>query len=583
MEWLSRSNLKSWNINCHTHRMRTVKGRFKKATSTRKGKITALVIFLIFISIIGGGIWYWNANKKAIIRNKIESAIQEKSRGFYRIKYDNMELDEIAGFLSVTNMKLSYDTNLYNMAVNMRRTPSLLISIDIPELTVTGVKTPRALVDNEIVGSKVEIKNPVIDIQYTNQGKDSARNAPGREVYEEILGNLDLIQLDTVLITGAKIKTRNLKTGRSLVQVQDITISLVDVKVDSSGHVDQSRYLFAKQLSLNAGNISWMSANKMYSFRATNLAINSGAKDLTIESFQMDPTLDEQAFVDALPTQDDRFDFSFRRITLKDIDLQKLFNEVIEAQSLVINSSSFKIYRDLAIPRDKKNRVGTYPHQVIDNLPLPTKIGKVILSNSFVEYKERNHISRQSGKVQFYNVNATITNFTNDKKTIAGNNVMMADVSSSFLNKTSLKTRWTFYILHPKGRFNVAGSLGPIEATELNPLTEPMGPATIKKGKINSLDFDLEGHDYGMDGTVRMLYEDLKVALLEKDKGAKELDKKFLTSLVANMVIKNDNPNNNEEPRVSQVHFDRDTNRSIFHLLWKTIFKGVRETVGIKK
>jgi hypothetical protein len=563
--------------------MRTIKGKFKKVTSTRKGKATALIIFLVFIGIIGGGIWYWNTNKKSIIRNKLESAIAEKSKGFYKVKYDNMEIDEIAGFLSVTNMQLSYDTNLYRMAVGMGKTPSLLLSIQIPELTVTGVKTPKALLENEIVGSKLEIKNPRIDIQYTNQGKDSGRHAPTKEIYEEILGGLDLIHIDTVLISGAQITTKNLKTGKSAVEIQDVFIRMIDIKVDSTGHMDDSRYLFAKELSVNAGKVTWASGNKRYKYRLENLSLNSGSRDLTIEKFNMNPTMDEQAFVNSIPTQDDRFDFSFNRVSLRNIDLQKLFNEVIVSESLVINAASFKVYRDLAIPRDKVNRVGKYPHQVIDDIPLPFKIGKLILSNTFVEYKERNHISRESGKVQFYNVHATINNFTNDKKAIANNNVMTADVTSSFLNKTPLKTHWVFYILHPKGRFNVKGSMGGIDALQLNPLTEPMGPATIKKGKINALEFDLEGHDYGMDGSVKMLYDDLRVAMLEKDKGAKEMDKKFLTSFVANLIIKNENPKNNDDPRVVQVHFDRDTNRSIFHLLWKTIFKGIRETVGIKK
>jgi len=97
------------------------------------------------------------------------------------------------------------------------------------------------------------------------------------------------------------------------------------------------------------------------------------------------------------------------------------------------------------------------------------------------------------------------------------------------------------------------------------------------------LEFDLMGHDYGMDGSVKMSYEDLKVAMLEKDKGAKELDKKSLLSFLANITIKNSNSKKNEDPRVVQVHIDRDMNRSIFYLSWETIFKGMRETIGIKK
>ena len=62
-----------------------------------------------------------------------------------------------------------------------------------------------------------------------------------------------------------------------------------------------------------------------------------------------------------------------------------------------------------------------------------------------------------------------------------------------------------------------------------------------------------------------------------------ETDKKFLTSLLANFVIKNSNPKGDDEVRVQQVYLTRNTNRSLFYLTWKTIFKGISETVGIKQ
>ena len=190
-------------------------------------------------------------------------------------------------------------------------------------------------------------------------------------------------------------------------------------------------------------------------------------------------------------------------------------------------------------------------------------------------------MKRQAGKVQFFSVNGTIANFTNDKR--ASNKVMRAVVSSSFLNKTSLKTNWTFYLFNPQGRFDVSGTLGSIDGQSLNSLAEPMGPASIEEGRLNEMTFDLHGSDYSMDGNVKMLYEGLDVAILEKDKGATETDKKFLTSLIANMVIKNSNPKGDDEVRVQQVHLSRDINRSLFNLCWKTIFRGIQGTVGIKQ
>jgi hypothetical protein len=392
-----------------------------------------------------------------------------------------------------------------------------------------------------------------------------------------------MIKMDTVLITGAQITTLNLKTGKTNIQFQNISITLVDVQVDSAGNADITRLLFAKEIDMNCEKLAWSSPNKLYNYSADSISLSSLSRDLRIKNFRIDPTLNEAAFVNALPTQDDRFDFSINNIRIRNIDLPELFNEKIVADSMLIHSASFKIYRDLAIPRDKKNRVGSYPHQVIAKIPVPFHVGKLILSGGFLEYKERSLITRQSGKVQFYNIYAAINNFTNDKKAIAENNIMTVNVSSRFLNKTPLKVTWSFHLLHPKGRFDVKGTLGAINAEELNPLTEPMGPARIKEGNINRLEFDLRGHDYGMDGNVKFLYDNLKVTILEKDKDSKELDEKALLSFAANIMIKNSNPKRNEKIRVIQLHNDRDINRSIFHLTWKTLFKGVKESAGINK
>jgi hypothetical protein len=563
--------------------MQAIKTKFKKATATPRGRIITLVILLVFLSAIASGIWYWNANKKAIIRNKLEDGILEKSKGLYKIKYDNMELDEIAGSLSVSNLSLAYDSIKYIELEKQEKAPPVLFNIYIPEINVTGVKTPRALIENEIAGNKLEIKRPVIDIIYTHSGKDSLLIAPTKELYDQILGNLNLIKMDSVLITGAQINALNRKTGKTNIQFMNISITLVDVQVDSTGNADITRLIFAKEIDMNCEKLAWSSPNRLYNYIADSISLNSLSRDLRIKSFRIDPTLNEAAFVKALPTQDDRFDFSINNIYTKNINLKELFYEKIVADSMLIHSASFKIYRDLAIPRDKKNRVGSYPHQVIEKIPVSFRIGKLSLSRGFVEYKERNHITRQSGKVQFYNLYAAISNFTNDKKAIAANNIMTANVSSLFLNKTPLKVSWVFYLLHPKGRFDVKGTLGAINAEELNPLTEPMGPARIKEGHIQRLEFDLSGDDYGMDGHVKFLYDDLKVAILEKDKGSKELDEKLLTSFVANIMIKNSNPKRNEDVRTIQVHNDRDKNRSIFHVTWKTVFKGVKETAGINK
>jgi len=564
--------------------MRTLKKKLKRVTSTRKGKIIALSILLVVMIGIGSTIAYWNVYRKQIIRNKLKDTVSDKSDGLYILHYDNLTLDEAAGNLSVTDMNISYDSTEYIALLKNKEAPPTLLKIIIPEIIVSGVKTPRALLSKEIVGKKLHIKNPVIDIIYTNAGKDPARNIPPREVYEQILGELNMIKIDTVQISGAQITTSNIKTSKKNVQFKNTSIHLIDVSIDEKTGKDPNQLLFARQLFLESEKISFPSLDQPYTYTIDSISLNSNTSTAYAKKFRIVPLLKENAFVKSLPTQDDRFDFSINNIRIRNLDFQQLFNENIVADSILAGSASFKIYRDLSIPRDKKNRVGRYPHQLLDNLPVSIRVKKMILSNTFVEYKEKSKITNQSGKVQFHNVYAVITNLTNNKDAIKTNNIMTADISTQFLNKAPLKVVWQFYLQHPKGRFDVKGNMGSITATEANPLTEPMGPAKLEDGQINSLQFNFEGNNYGTDGTVKMLYKDLKLSVLEKDKGSKELDKKTLASFVANIIIKNNNPAKEKgDPRVANIHFDRDTNRSIFHLVWKSIFKGIRETVGIKK
>jgi hypothetical protein len=55
-----------------------------------------------------------------------------------------------------------------------------------------------------------------------------------------------------------------------------------------------------------------------------------------------------------------------------------------------------------------------------------------------------------------------------------------------------------------------------------------------------------------------------------------------MATLLANIVIKKSNPGKDGDPRTVDVHFNRILNKSFFNLIWKSIFTGIKETVGMK-
>ena len=552
-----------------------------KIVSSHTGRKITLGILLFLSIVVIAGIWYWNTHKKQIIRDKLENAIAKKSDGLYKIKYDSLGINEIAGDLSVTNMNIVYDSTKYAALIKNGSTPSILLKINIPGINISGVKTPRALIDKEIVAHKLQITNPTIEIFYTHSGKDSSRHVPAKEIYEQILGNLSLIRIDSAEIRNATIITKSLGKEKDSMLFTNTNITLVNVNVDSTSSTDTTRVLFAKEMNFTCEKLSWYASTKLYRYTIDQIVFNSADKDLTIQHIGVNPQLSEDAFAKSLRFQSDRFDADFNMIRIKNVSTRQLMNEELIADALEVNGGNVKIYRDLNIRRDNINRSGTYPHQQIMLAPIPFLVPKAIFSNIFIGYREKNDITKQVGDVRFYNCFFNINNLTNKRTALEKNNICSIDLTTRLLNVAPAKVSLLLPIGNKEGKFSIEGSAGGADATTLNKLIVPMGMARIKKGNVNSVYFKLKGNNYRADGSVTVLYDNLNIEFLEMDDD-KTFNKKHITSFISNIVLKNSNPDDGET-RVGEVHHERDMNRSFYNLIWKSVFEGMNKTIGNKR
>jgi hypothetical protein len=98
----------------------------------------------------------------------------------------------------------------------------------------------------------------------------------------------------------------------------------------------------------------------------------------------------------------------------------------------------------------------------------------------------------------------------------------------------------------------------------------------IKKGTIDELHCTGSGNEYAIHGDVSLLYHDLHIAVMGKDKDADTMKKKTVISMVANILVKNDNPKKDEPIRVANnISLKRDSRKSYFNMLWMALFTGV--------
>jgi len=125
--------------------------------------------------------------------------------------------------------------------------------------------------------------------------------------------------------------------------------------------------------------------------------------------------------------------------------------------------------------------------------------------------------------------------------------------------------------------------IGKIDSSILNPITEPMGEFMIKKGSIQKGIAHVTGDNFKATGKGELLYKNLYLVGLKKDKSKPSgIKKKSIVSFFGNLfLIKNNNPEKGKEPRIVDFNFKRESKTTFFSLVWGTIYSGILQTIGL--
>ncbi len=533
----------------------------------------------IVLIILTAGFFVWRNYKYKLVNKKLDNLVTAKSKGLYEVNYQNLVIDEVQGNLSAENIEMIPDSQVYQNLVQQNKAPDNLFFIRIPKLLISGVKTPKALLNKEISAHTIRIENPVIELRI---GKGNKKNNSGLgallngAIYRQLLGNLKSITADSLVLENAAFTLVDLESKRIRYKLGGLSIRLAGIAIDSLHENDSTRILFSKEIFVHAKQVEIPGENNPYDLKVAELDFNSQSRIVHTGSIRLIPRLSETAFARSHHFAKDRFDIRVGAVEIKNISRSSLLDQQFVADTLQIQDASFRIFRDKSYPHDSVDRTHEYPQEAIMRLAVPVNIKTVIIRNSYIEYKEKNDKSDSSGKVSFFNVQAKLDNVTNMPELIRRNNRMNLNFKSSFLNATPFSVTMTMYLNDHSGRFQLDAKMGGLSASALNPLLKPMALAELEKGNITGLRYHLNGTNTKGSGKLIFMYEDLSVKLLKKDDDKNKYRTKLLPTLAAGLVLKKSNPQHGEL-RPGDVDYKRDIHRSIFNLMWKSLFSGIKK------
>jgi len=556
-------------------------------TAQHKTKIWVWIgsIFGVLILILAFGAMFLSARWKPMLTEKIKTGVYNGSHHLYRIDFKSINLNVITGSMALRDVTLSSDTAVFDSLKKKQLAPAHIFEIRLKKLQISRVGILTAYFKKQIEVNEILLQKPSINMFFNQVKRKTDSVKDEKSLYEQLSKNFKSVHVKSIKIVDADFDYINKTTSKKVKNsIKHLDININDFLLDSLSGNDTTRFYYTKDVSFQIAGYKSVTKDKMYTMKVDTVKGSTSSKKITVKGFKLIPLYNELTFARKYKTQKDRYNLSFDKIEFNGVDFIGLnTDQKLYAKSLKIGPASVEVFMSRESPPPPGLDKGqNYPHMALKRLNMPVLIDTVKLKNIDVKYAEFNPASKKTGSVNFKALHGNILNVTNDSLQLRQNNHALADLNTLLMGTGKLNVKIDFNLTDNNGAFTYSGSLGKFDMKNLNSLSKALGLVEIESGNIQHIDFKANGNLRSATGRMNMLYTNLKVKLLSDNidgEGTKE--KGFLSFLANTILVKDENPQKGEVARTASMTNTRINSASFFNLMWKTVFVGIKDIVGV--
>lgn len=537
-------------------------------------------IVLALILIIGGAALYLSAKWKPLLTDKIKTAVYEGSDQLYTIDFKDIHLNLVTGTAVLDSISLYPDSAVFTQLKAIRKAPTHLFRIRVAHLKVNRVSILTAYFKKKIDISSIILANPSIDMVYHKVPKQKDTVKDERTLYQQISKSLKSIFVNDIKIIDADFDYYN--GLKKLNSVKHLSVNVKNVLIDSASQYDTTRVFHSKDIAFALSGYSALSKDKMYTTKIDTVKGSISNKTVRIVGLKMIPMYPDLTFSRKYSTQKDRYDLAFNEINLSGVDFISLNNDGnLHAKKVAIGPAKVAVFMNRELPPPNFDKGRNYPHLALKRIPFATLVDTLTLNKIDVSYTEFSEKTKERGTLKLDNLSGDIVNLTNDSARLTQKNHAYADLTTYIFGKGKMNVKIDFNLTDKDAAFSYVGNIGSFDMKVLNPLAKSLGLVEIEQGTVQKATFSVNANVRRSTGKVAFYYNDLKVNLLKEGDDGEKKKKGLLSFLANNVLIKNDNPTKGEAVRTANVTYERVPQASFFNLMWKSVFVGIREAVGI--
>jgi hypothetical protein len=471
--------------------------------------------------------------------------------------------------LKLAGITVTYDNFVFNPYIRQFKIYDVHFSISekndsskygtIQTLEITGLRIRKLLKEKKFIARDLSLYHPVFYTRSQHNIEKEVRSPPVEQFLREVyFRSVTLHDAQWVRMDSSFHVFMQMHTDR----IQSHNVLITNLNTDKI-HLDFTSIVLARYTMNLPDDACKLTLNRAIYFNRNQL--------LTCDSINLIPTLDKRAFAAFFGQQKDRIAAQWKNIRIDDfsIDVSKPLKLLGRKLSF---SFTLQSYRDKSYPFSKTSR-SPLPAELLDSMNVKFSFDTLLITDSYAEYEELSFDSRPPGQI-YFNIDTVFTRNVNNlryRKTIS------LDIIGKFMNSGSMKLKCTIPTM-TNGSYALSGKIEKIPLTKFNAILNSAALLGFERGTLDSLTFAMSYTDSVSGGWMKMSIDTLDINVFK----AKNIHRKaLLKTFILDKIIAKKVPDSRFIS--GTLHFDRDPRRSIFHYWWRTLFSGIRETMGLDK
>lgn len=557
----------------------------EKLRNHKRRLIQIGLCLLLLVLVIALTSRYFAYKFKPIVKAEIKELVLKTTDSLYHIEFSGIRMNLLTGNASLTGVRVIPDLRIFKKMIALKSAPNNIYHLELEKLEIRNFHLYTFLRHRKLNITELRLDHP--DVVMTNQQFDFNEDKPpmpNSSPFDYISAYLKELAIHTINFNNISFKYINNNGERPKeAAVKNLNITLKDYLIDPHSSIDKTRMYLLKDVIINLNDYTFATPDSLYHIRLNQLDFSSSTGKLNIQSLGVIPRYTEMEFGKSLGYAKDRYEIQMSDLKLEGIDLPLyILKQELFAKEMTIANGSVKVFNNKALPKLIQERTGRFPHQLLQRVNGKLSIQKLNLSNVDISYSEYDNDSQQKGTITFENTAGSFSNVTNMPKDKAKNPWMTADLSTYLMGRGRLDVGFKFNLEAKDGAFSYSGLLGNMDGRSLNRITRPLGMIAIKSGEVKRMEFHIDANDQVANGLMKFEYNDLSVNLLKKEEGENRLVRQGWMSFLANAIILNpNNPSKEGELVTAKIHEVRAKEGSFFHFIWKSLFQGIKYSVGV--